>query len=77
MGLGAVYYLEAGCASMLILFALAVLPAAQRQIDQLNQYRIITVKCGRDVKLKLHVENELAASRIKNNIVKQVIEKKT
>jgi len=37
MGLRTRYYLAAGCASILILFVLAVMLAAQRQIDQLNQ----------------------------------------
>jgi putative Mg2+ transporter-C (MgtC) family protein len=77
MGLGAGYYLAAGCASVLILFVLAALPAAQYQIDQLNQYRIITVKAGRDVNLKERVEADLKTIGIKSKIVKQVVEKQS
>lgn len=77
MGLGAGYYLAAGCASILILFVLAVLPAAQRQIDKLNQYRVITVKAGRDVNLKQRVETDLDAMKIKSKVVKQIIEKQS
>ncbi len=75
MGLGAGYYLAAGCASILILFVLAVLPAAQRQIDQLNQYRIVTVKAGRNANLKQRIEADLKIAGIKSKIVKQTIEK--
>ncbi len=77
MGIGAGFYLASGCASVLILFVLAVLPAAQHQIDKLNQYRIITVKASREVNLKQRVEADLQAAKIKNKIVKQIIEKQS
>lgn len=74
MGLGAGYYLAAGCASILILFVLSVLPAAERQIDKLNQYRIITITASRNINLKQRVEANLEASGIKFKVIKQVIE---
>lgn len=77
MGLGAGYYFAAGCASILILFVLSVLPAAQHQIDKLNQYRTITVKAGREVNLKHYVQAELNAVGINSKVIKQVIEKQS
>jgi uncharacterized membrane protein YhiD involved in acid resistance len=62
---------------VLILFVLSVLPAAQRQIDQLNQYRIITVKAARDTNVKQRVEADLVTFKIKNKVVKQVVERQS
>src|ERR1700753_4248925 len=44
MGIGSGYYFAAGCASVLILFILVVLPYLQRMIDQINQSKLLTVR---------------------------------
>ncbi|WP_199119377.1 MgtC/SapB family protein [Pedobacter sp. ASV28] len=44
MGIGGGYYFAAGCASVLILFVLAVLSFLERRIDLFNQTKIFKVK---------------------------------
>ncbi len=39
MGIGAGFYFASGCASVLVLVVLAILPAIERGIDQLNLWR--------------------------------------
>ena len=59
MGLGTGYYLAAGCASILIVFILAVLPYVQYRIDKINQIKIIRVKALADSDAKFRIEEAL------------------
>ena len=45
MGIGACHYFASACASLLILFVLAVLPYIAYIIDLLNQSKVYSVSC--------------------------------
>jgi len=59
MGIGAGYYFAAGCASILILFILIVLPYTQDVIDQFNQSKTLTVRCLRKPGIREQFEQEM------------------
>ncbi|MES1220598.1 MAG: MgtC/SapB family protein [Bacteroidota bacterium] len=44
MGIGSGYYFAAGCASVLIIFVLAILPYLEQKIDHLNQAKTYTIQ---------------------------------
>lgn len=74
MGLGAGYYLAAGCASVLILFILAVLPYIQYRIDKLNQTKTISIVALADSGAKLKIEQSLISLKIHYSLIRQVRE---
>ena len=43
MGIGAGHYFASGCAGVIIIFVLAVLPYAEKLIDNINQNRVYTI----------------------------------
>lgn len=72
MGLGAGYYLAAGCASILILFILAVLPYIQYRIDKINQTKMIRVKALVDSDAKSKIEETLKAYKLHFVLMRQI-----
>lgn len=74
MGIGAGYYTASGCASVLILFVLAVLPTFQEKIDRLNKHRTIMVRAAASKNTKFHVEEQLKVYGLKYVLEKQVRE---
>lgn len=76
MGLGAGYYLAAGCASILILFILAVLPYVQYRIDKINQIKMIRVKALVDSDAKSRIEEALKEFKLHFVLIRQIREGK-
>ena len=76
MGLGAGYYLAAGCASILILFILAVLPYVQYRIDKINQIKMIRVKALVDSDAKSRIEEALKEFKLHFVLMRQIREGK-
>jgi putative Mg2+ transporter-C (MgtC) family protein len=76
MGIGAGYYLAAGCASILILFILIILPYLQKYIDKLHQYRMLTVRCQRDTDVKHRAEKLMHAHELKKKLLRRIVDGK-
>lgn len=74
MGIGGGYYFASGCASVLILFILIVLPYLQRLIDQFNQSKVLMVRCMKKPGLKEKFEHEMKAYKLKVRVLKQIID---
>jgi len=74
MGIGGGYYFAAGCASILILFILMVLPYLQKLIDQFNQSRLLTVKFMKQPGIKEKFEQEMKAYKLKIRVLKQIVD---
>lgn len=64
MGIGGGYYFASGCGAGLILLVLAALPVMEKQIDRLNQYRILTLKVSDPLAIA-HCEALLQAQDVK------------
>jgi putative Mg2+ transporter-C (MgtC) family protein len=74
MGIGGGYYFAAGCASILIMFILVVLPYLQRLIDQFNQPRMLTVRCLKQPGIKERFEHEMQAYKLRPRIIKRIVD---
>lgn len=74
MGIGGGYYFAAGCASMLILFILVVLPYLQRLIDQFNQSKVLMVRCMKKPGIKEKFEHEMKLYNLKIRVIKQIVD---
>ena len=72
MGLGGGYYFAAGCASILILFILTVLPYLQNQIDRLNQSRTFYIQSRLASNAQQLCEAEMRNFHLKLKLIKQV-----
>lgn len=72
MGIGAGYYLAAGCASIMILFILAVLPFFQKKIDYFNQSKTFYIKCQISANGFMLCENMMKVHKLKFKIIKRV-----
>jgi len=72
MGIGAGYYLAAGCASIMILFILAVLPFFQKKIDYFNQSKTFYIKCPTSANGFMLCENMMKVHKLKFKIIKRV-----
>jgi putative Mg2+ transporter-C (MgtC) family protein len=71
MGIGSGYYFASGCASILILFILAVLPLIESYIDRMNQVKTYKITVVADTDLTNEYAALLAADRLKCRIIKQ------
>ncbi len=74
MGIGGGYYFPAGCASVLILFILVVLPYLQRFIDQINQSKLLTVRCQKIPGIKEKFEQQMRSYKLKIRVMKQIVD---
>lgn len=74
MGIGAGYYLAAGCASLMILFVLALLPFLEKRIDRLNQTKTVTIKALNTQNPLAHCELLMQQHHIKKKMIKQIRE---
>jgi putative Mg2+ transporter-C (MgtC) family protein len=74
MGIGGGYYFISGCASILILFVLTILPSLQKRIDKAHQYKVLTVRCLRHSGLKEHGEEQMNVHKIKSRLLKRIID---
>lgn len=74
MGIGAGYYFASGCASILILFILVVLPYLQKLIDQYNQSKTLTVRCMKRPGIRKEFENEMRAHHLKAKIMRRIVD---
>ncbi|MEN2401260.1 MgtC/SapB family protein [Flavobacterium sp. MC2016-06] len=72
MGIGAGFYFASACASLSILFILAVLPFLQERIDRLNQSRSFYIRCSITSNAVLLCEEEMKAQHIKHKLMRQV-----
>lgn len=72
MGIGAGYYFASACASLSILFILAVLPSLQKQIDRLNQSRSFYIRSHRESNAVMLCEGEMKRLKIKYKLIRQV-----
>ncbi|QEM10536.1 MgtC/SapB family protein [Mucilaginibacter rubeus] len=72
MGIGAGFYLAAGCASVMILFILAVLPFFQKKIDYYNQSKTFNIKCPVSANGIELCENMMRHHRLKFKLIKRV-----
>jgi len=75
MGIGGGYYFAAGCASVLILFILVVLPYMQAMIDNFNQSKVITVRYPRQEGLIEKFEEQMRYHKIKSQLLKRIVDK--
>jgi putative Mg2+ transporter-C (MgtC) family protein len=74
MGIGAGYYFAAACASMLIIFVLAVLPYAENQIDKISQTRTYIIQTNYREGIVPYYEALLTEHKLRfkrTNLVKQ------
>lgn len=71
MGIGGGYYFASFCASMLILFVLAILPYFERFIDHLNRSRVYSIRCKFSQDMISHFEAEMSASGLRYKLVRQ------
>ena len=71
MGIGAGYYFAAACASLLIIFVLAILPFLEKKIDQLNQAKTYTIQSNYTESALDEYENKLKHCSLKFKRVHQ------
>lgn len=71
MGIGSGYYFASGCASVLILFILAVLPLIESFIDRMNQVKTYKITVATDSHLTNEYAALLAANGLKCRLIKQ------
>ncbi|MGN6179304.1 MAG: MgtC/SapB family protein [Mucilaginibacter sp.] len=74
MGIGAGYYFVAGCASILILFILIVLPFMQNFIDQFNQSKTLTVRCLKKAGIREQFEREMKTYQLSVTIMQRIVD---
>ena len=72
MGIGGGYYFASFCASMLILFVLAILPYFERLIDHFNRSRIYSIRCNFSQDTISVLEAEMRACNLRYKLVKQM-----
>ena len=72
MGIGAGHYFASACASLLILFVLAVLPYIENIIDLLNQSKVYSVSCPFHEEAASEFELILKEYKLKYKLTKQV-----
>lgn len=71
MGIGAGRYISAACASILILFVLAILPYMERRIDRWNKPRTYQIKCEYKEDTIRILELMLKRAKLKYNLFSQ------
>ncbi|WP_406825420.1 MgtC/SapB family protein [Pedobacter sp. KACC 23697] len=74
MGIGGGYYFAAGCASVLILFVLAVLSFFERQIDSFNQSRTFLAKGNLAADIQYNCEQMIKANKLRAKLLKRIRE---
>lgn len=74
MGIGGGYYFAAGCASVLILFVLAVLSFFERQIDSFNQSRTFLAKGNLAADIQNKCEQMIKANKLRAKLLKRIRE---
>lgn len=72
MGIGGGYYFASGCASVLILFVLAVLSHFDRRIDLFNQSKIFTVKGSQGNHIREKCEALMLQYQVKAKVIKRI-----
>lgn len=68
MGIGAGYYFASGCASVLIIIVLAVLPTLERKIDRLNLLRSYTIVVATGQMSEAEITDLFESHKLKYNI---------
>jgi putative Mg2+ transporter-C (MgtC) family protein len=74
MGIGAGYYFAAACASVLIIFVLAILPYVESRIDKISQTRIYNIQRNYTEGIVLYYESIMKKHRLRfkrTSLVKQ------
>lgn len=74
MGIGGGYYFAAGCASVLILFVLAVLSFFERRIDAFNQSRTFFIKGNLSDNVQKRCEQMMKTHKLKVKLLKRIRE---
>ncbi len=74
MGIGSGYYFAAGCASILIMVVLAILPYLEKKIDQLNQSKTYSIQCDYAAHMKMKFEKDFLMFNLRCNAIKQIKE---
>ena len=69
MGIGNGHYFAAGCASILILLVLTILPYIERMIDRLNKSRNYSISCTYTESAQHHYETLLKKSRLRLRVI--------
>lgn len=72
MGIGTGHYFEAGCASLLILIVLALLPYVEDYVDRWNHSRTYIITCNYSPTAVSNYENVLKQSGLRYKLVSEV-----